>query len=68
MDCREAWEVMMEQITPKQQFIAELKQTWDRIDQIDREVPWTDSEPLWWSTMMCFRRTVLKTLQAVDTD
>ncbi len=44
-------------LTPRQEFLDELKKLIDKIDVIDKKVPWQHVEPEWWLEMMEIRRT-----------
>lgn len=45
-------------ITPKQQWEKLKREIKQRIDEIDKETPFSDTEPEWWLEMQTLRRSI----------
>lgn len=50
-------------VTPRQRFVAEMKAIISKIDIIDKETPWQNSEPEWWLEMMEIRKKAFDAAQ-----
>lgn len=55
--------VLLNAVTPRQKFVAEMQSVISKIDAIDKETEWRPSEPEWWLEMMDIRRKAFDAVQ-----